>query len=100
MTMTEWRDFVGLAITAFLGGGMWKAYDVWRIGRKEKQSAQATHQRVLDVLHRSRAYLLDEIGRLRQLCRDHNVPEVEIGPIPDERDPWARFRRDTEDDRG
>lgn len=94
----EWRDLIGLAVSALLGGGVWKTIEVWRAGRKARTEAEATERRVVEVLHRSRAYLLDLIAQYRRRMREHGIPEDEIGPLPDQADPWELYRRRTEDD--
>lgn len=91
--MGEWRDLIGLAVSALLGGGMWKTLEMWRASRKARRQEEASEQRVLDLLHRSRAYLLDLVGQYRRKMRDHGIPEADIGPLPDERDPWEIYQR-------
>lgn len=94
----ELRDLIGVVVAFVSGGGVWKAIEALYRGRRDKAKAQDRRRRAVDVLHRSRAYLLDLIGKYRRVMRDHGVPEDLIGPLPHTDDPWERYQQRREDD--
>jgi hypothetical protein len=86
----EWGQSIGPALLLALGALLKWVGDVSKASWDERRKARRQEEDREDLLHRSRRVLLDEIGRLRALCRRHNVPEEQIGPVV--HDPWDERR--------
>ena len=84
--MDSWTGAIGPALMLALGALLKWAGDVGKSAWDERVKARAHRESEDDLLHHSRRVLLDEVGRLRALCREHNVPPAELGPLVV--DPW------------
>lgn len=84
--MESWTGAIGPIILLAVGAVLKWAGDVASSAWGERRKAIAHRESEDDLLHHSRRVLIDEVGRLRALCRDHNVPPSELGPLVV--DPW------------
>lgn len=82
----EWTQYIGPALMLALGALIKWAGDISKAAWDDRQKARQSREDEEDLLHLSRRVLIDEVGRLRALCRRHNVPEDELGPLV--ADPW------------
>lgn len=84
--MDSWTGAIGPALMLALGALLKWVGDVGKSAWDERVKARAHRESEDDLLHHSRRVLLDEVGRLRALCRDYKVPPAELGPLVV--DPW------------
>lgn len=77
----EWGAGIGPALSGVGGAVVLWLSQVTARAWSDRQRARLHREDREDLLFRTIRVLTDEVGRLRALCRHHDVSEEEIGPL-------------------
>lgn len=77
----EWGAGIGPALSGVGGAVVLWLSQVTARAWSDRQKAKQHRESRDDLLFRTIRVLTDEVGRLRALCRRHDIPEDELGPL-------------------